>query len=51
MRSASAIGGARESDRCVASGLDYAMITHVVAYLRGRPRERRVASSGDRGAR
>lgn len=51
MRSTYAIGGAWESDSCVASDLEYAMITQVAAYLRGRPRERRVVSSGDCGAR
>lgn len=51
MRSACAIGGARATDSCVAPGPENAMTTHVVAYLRGRPRERRVVNSGNCGAR
>lgn len=51
MRSACAIGRARATDSCVASGPEGAMTAHVVAYLRGRPRERHAADSGDGGAR
>lgn len=51
MRSACAIGRARATDCCVVSGCKDAMTTHVVAYLRGRPRERHAANSGNCGAR
>ncbi len=51
MRSACAIGGARATDSCVVPVPEDAMTTHVVAYLRGRPRERHAADSGDCGAR
>ena len=51
MRSAFAIGRSRATDSCIASGPEDAMTTHVVAYLRGRPRERLAADSSDCGAR
>ena len=51
MRSAFEIGRSGATDSCIASGPEDAMTTHVVTYLRGRPRERRVVNSGDCGAR